>query len=154
MHKTTKIVYIILGVSILLMCLCFKAYNLDVSVKTTDMRTDTSLIKKNFNAINGIIECYWTVDIIGDKRTVGPQSYRFKGFIIIDENEAKIIKDTYTLDYKYSDYKEDLLPSNLKYELNLYYSEDLSKHILGTLWIGKVCFDYNNKILYLEAVNT
>ncbi len=162
MTKFAKIFIIILIIALIITKLIFSINKIDilmnenqVSSENMEVYTDCNVIKKNFPQIEGIEECYWRILNKGNIRIPGPSIQYLRAFIYIAEENAEKINNSYSFDYskKYDDFDKELLPENKSKELNLYFSEDLSKYILGTSWMGNVYFDYENKVIYLTANN-
>lgn len=146
---------ILLSVSFLLIYIIInKIFFTELDIKSDEISTDIDMIHKNFNKIKGVEYCYWKVEIIGNDRTVGPQSYKFRAFIKINKDEAEVINNSFSFETEDIQYDKTILPLKKCDNLKLVKSSDLSQYILSTLWVGHISFDYSNQMIYLEATNT
>ena len=122
------------------------------SMEKIEYRTDVQPLQDRFGNVLSISSCYWKAVPCG-RAYLGPTSYRIRGFVPLDEKQAKSLLSKYSFVEKDIEFEKGISPSVTGFgEFEWKYSADLSKAFVG--YIGKCYLDFKNYVLYFEFENT
>lgn len=155
MRKYLSLVLALL--TILLFCMggCNKSNNVSESLCDIEYRTDLEPIINRFPMLKDIKSAYWKPEIIGNSR-LGPSLYSITGFFILSDDDKIEIESNYNFDKSV----KLTLPNGIETsvtgfsEFEWFECSDFSKDILNNKFVGSVCYDMLNGIIFLDVQNT
>ncbi len=115
-----------------------------------EYRTDVQPLVDRFGDKISVDACWWKADIIG-KTNLGPSSYWMKGFALLDKQSIESIQSKYHLLSTSLEFEQGMNPCVTEFEeFEWRYSEELSREIAGTGFIGEIYVDTKNGIIYFD----
>lgn len=157
MNRTLKIRFLIIMIIILLgavILIGINNYHIGNKDRNTlEIKQDIQPILDRFPKVTGIKNCYWVSDVINsDRDSVGPSSYRMKGFIILGKDQADKLME----DYKWETVEEEWEPSISISQVGdikgkWYYSEDYNNYIVNGSYYGFFYYNIDNNLLFFDV---
>ncbi|QUH29777.1 hypothetical protein [Vallitalea guaymasensis] len=129
---------------------------LNIKTNSNEFKNDIKAITNRFPNLGNIEKCYWKADIIGGNSrnsTPSPSSYWMKGFLILDNNDSKTIKEMYEWNSLDGTWKPGLDTKllDLKETPKWFYSEGFNSYIKSANYDGKFYMDFKNNLIYFEV---
>jgi hypothetical protein len=118
-------------------------------------RTATAPLESRFPALGKIEACYWQADVFGTGRfAFGPTPYWMKGFVVIQEAQFETMTEGLDWTPVEMTFDREMNPTITgKESLDWYENESFTRAILGNGFMGKVCCDMENRMIYFEVEN-
>lgn len=115
--------------------------------------TDMDILKRRFENINGINQCYYETMVIG-RTGLGPTNYQLEAIIFIENGENNKIERQYTWKDRQVNVSDVFLKkinvdNDIVWKHNALYEE----MVLNGKFIGEVYFSSDNNLVYLLVEN-